>query len=400
MLTKVLPIEELKQLFIETLLNKTDKVTKVSDGSVLNGTAFGVGKIGQKTLKDIAVVESHLFPDSAYGVYLDNIAVLNGVSPRMGVQKSSMYVKLFATPGTQYLAGVHTFSGNQGVVFDLEANVTVPSFGFIYAKVRSQQSGSRMNVEPLSINKVSPVPSGHIYCINEYTATGGLDAEDDDSYRERIKTFVNQLSRETLSYLDQVFMKINPNVLKVFHYGFNANNKVRLAVATVNGIDLSGPELNDLLVKADQYLSLTELRPSNGINNIGVVLENVSWFPVDIAMRVDIDNSYDVDDVRKRLQVALNKEFDYRFWNWKNKVEWDNLLQIAKNTEGITYVADKYFYPNKDIVVPKNQLPRVRGFMLLDLNGNIINNFTGTLNPIYYPNQIDFAYQADVLSSI
>ena len=85
-------------------------------------------------------------------------------------------------------------------------------------------------------------------------------------------------------------------------------------------------------------------------------LENVSWFPVDIAMRVDIDNSYDVDDVRKRLQVALNKEFDYRFWNWKNKVEWDNLLQIAKNTEGITYVADKYFYPNKDIVVPKNQL--------------------------------------------
>ena len=400
MITKIIPVEELKEIFVEILLNKTDKVTKVSEASVLNGVSFGVAKIGQKVLKDIAVIEAHLFPDSAYGIYLDNIAKLRGISPRIAATKSSMYIKLFAAPGTIYTAGIHTFSGNQGVVFDLEEDVVVPSFGFIYAKVRSQLAGVDTNVEPLSINKVNPIPSGHSYCINEYTATGGMDTENDDLYRERVKTEPNQLSRETLTYLDQVFIKINPNVLRVFNYGYNSDNKIRLAIATVNGIDLTVNELNDILVKADKYLSLVEQRLSNNLGSVNVVLENIDWFPIDISMRVDIDNSYDLDDVRKRIQVALNKELDYRFWNWKNKVEWDNLLEIVKGTEGVKYVADKYFYPDKDILVPRNTLPRVRGFMMLDLNGNIINNFSGTLNPIYYPNKVDFAYQSDLLSNI
>ena len=48
MITKVTSIQSLKQMFIEILLNKTDKLTDISNESVLNGIAFGVGKIGQK----------------------------------------------------------------------------------------------------------------------------------------------------------------------------------------------------------------------------------------------------------------------------------------------------------------------------------------------------------------
>ena len=47
-----------------------------------------------------------------------------------------------------------------------------------------------------------------------------------------------------------------------------------------------------------------------------------------------------------------------------------------------------------ETVVKKNSI------MMLDLNGNIINNLSGTLNPIYYPNKVDFAYQSDLLSNI
>lgn len=399
MLTRIHTIDELKEIFVETLLNKTDKVTKVSEGSVLNGIAYGAAKIGQKVTKDIAIIESHIFPDSAYGEYLDKIAKLRGVSQRKGKSESSVYVRLFGTPGTQYIPGIHTFHGNHGVVFDIENITIIPSFGYTYAKLRSQTQGLSTNVEPLSINKVSPIPTGHEYVINEYSAEGGRDVENDVLFRDRIKREINIIARETLSYLEQVFSKINPNVLRCFHYGFNSNNEVIIGIATVNGIDLTAIELNDLLVKSEKYLSLSELRPY-GINNLGMTLRNVEWQPVDISFRVDTDPSYNIDDVRKRIQVNLSKEFDYRFWDWTKNIEWDNLLEVVKNTEGVKYVADNHFYPQVDIKVNRFKLPRIRGFQMLDLEGNLISNFSGSLNPVYYPNNIDFYYQADLLSTI
>ena len=50
MITKITPVEELKQIFLEIFLNKTDKVSDVSDDSVLNAIAYGNAKLTQRTL--------------------------------------------------------------------------------------------------------------------------------------------------------------------------------------------------------------------------------------------------------------------------------------------------------------------------------------------------------------
>ena len=65
MITKIITLDELKQIFIEILLNKTDKISDVSNESVLNGIAFGCAKLSQRLLTNQAVVESHIFPDTA-----------------------------------------------------------------------------------------------------------------------------------------------------------------------------------------------------------------------------------------------------------------------------------------------------------------------------------------------
>lgn len=400
MITQITPTEELKEIFVETLLNKTSKVTKVTDGSVLNGVAFGVAKLGQKTLKDIAVIEARLFPDSAYGAYLDDYAQLNGISPRAGSAQSSTYIFLAGAPGTFYQSGVQTFSGNNGIVFDLENDTTIPAIGWTYTKIRSQQLGSNSNVDPLTLNKVTPVPVGHSYCINEYAAGGGRDVEDDDTYRQRIREEINSLARHTISYLEQVFMKINPNVLRIFNLGYNQTNQVILGVATVNGIDLSPVEMNDFIVKGEQYFAISDMRPNNGLNFIGIELRNINWQPIDISFRCQIDGSYNIDTVRKAIQVNLNKSLDYRFWDWTKKIEWVDLLQVIKATTGVVDVLDTYFYPNQDIVVDKYRLPRIRGFRMMDYDGNIITDIQGILNPIYFPNNPDFAFQSTVLASI
>src|ERR1035437_343759 len=225
-------IEELKELFVKILLSRTDNVTKISYGSVLSGVAYGVSKLSQKALKDIALAQAHLYPDSSYGQYLDNIANIFGISARFGVLGSSTYVRLVGTPGTVYIAGTHFFQGSNGVIFTLSANSTIGLDGFTYAKVQSTSTGLSTKVDGLTINKVNPIPLGHNYVINEFAATGGRDIEDDDMFRDRIKNSINLMARGTLAYLQQVFMKINPKVLRVFNYGSNVLGAIKLGIAT------------------------------------------------------------------------------------------------------------------------------------------------------------------------
>ena len=58
MITKITTVEELKQIFTEIFLNKTDKVSDISNESVLNALAYGCAKIGQRILTNQAVVEA------------------------------------------------------------------------------------------------------------------------------------------------------------------------------------------------------------------------------------------------------------------------------------------------------------------------------------------------------
>ena len=398
MITKIVPVSDLKQMFLEILLNKTDKISDISDDSVLNGIAYGCAKVGQRLLVNQGIVEGHLFPDTAYGQYLDNIASIRGVSPRFGACGSTTYVRVIAEPGTSYIMGVQKFTSTSGVTFELEESKTVDENGFAYIKVKSTQVGTSTNVDPVSINKVSPKPNGHISVTNEYAATGGMDAESDALFRQRIKNSVNALSRGTIAFIEQVFMKINPRVLRVFKGGITSNGKINLIICSTNGASFSQNEFDLMISRSEEYLSLYDILRE--VSGYALNLVNVEWRYVDVSFRVELDPSYDVDVVRKNIQIQMNKLFDYRFWNQGDRIEWDDLLQVAKNTEGVRYIPDNYFYPQSDINVPSNKLPRIRGFIMYDLNGNIIESNNGLISDVYYPNSPNIDFQSSVVNTI
>ena len=398
MITKIVPVSDLKQMFLEILLNKTDKISDISDDSVLNGIAYGCAKVGQRLLVNQGIVEGHLFPDTAYGQYLDNIASIRGVSPRFGACGSTTYVRVIAEPGTSYIMGVQKFTSTSGVTFELEESKTVDENGFAYIKVKSTQVGTSTNVDPVSINKVSPKPNGHISVTNEYAATGGMDAESDALFRQRIKNSVNALSRGTIAFIEQVFMKINPRVLRVFKGGITSNGKINLIICSTNGANFNQNEFDLMISRSEEYLSLYDILRE--VNGYALNLVNVDWQYVDVSFRVELDPSYDVDVVRKNIQIQMNKLFDYRFWNQGDRIEWDDLLQVAKNTEGVRYIPDNYFYPQSDINVPSNKLPRLRGFIMYDLNGNIIESNNGLISDVYYPNSPNIDFQSSVVNTI
>ena len=398
MITQIIPTQELKQIFLEVLLNKTDKITDIGEDSVLNGIAFGCAKLAQKCLVNQSIIEGHIFPDTAYGAYLDALAAVRGVAPRFGASGSSTYVRLSGDENTYYDKDVVVLRATNGVQFELEESVRLDINGFAYAKVRSLSVGSNTNVDPLTINKITPIPTGHYSVTNEYRANGGSDEESDALFRQRIKDSVNQLSRNTMSYLEQVFMKINPKVLRLHKGGISPDGKFNLIVVAVNGQDFSQAEFDELLSLSEEYLSLSDLLTES--SDFSLSLQNVNWLPVDIDFRVNVDPAYDVDTVRKEIQIQMNKLFDYRYWKYGDKVEWEDLMYVVRNAAGVRYVPDTHFYPNADINVPRYRLPRVRQFVMRDLDGNVIEDNQGVLSDVYYPNEIEENYTASVLSGI
>jgi uncharacterized phage protein gp47/JayE len=387
-------------MFIEALLDETDLISKVSRHSVLSGFASGVSKVSGKAEKDIVLALSELFPDLSFGSQLDRSAKNLGVTQRSGATGSSTYVRITADVGTLYQAGVHQFISSEGPVFDLENDITIGAAGFAYAKVRSVATGKVTEVSPLTISRMNSQPSGHLNVVNEARATGGRDVESDEQFRIRIKDSGNLYSRDTLAMVQQLCYSINPKVLKVFNYGINNLGKRVLAVLTQDGSDLSQTELDNLLNRVAPFLSASDsIRWGN--QYVGVVFKNVVYQPIDISFRIVLDNAANPDDVRKDVQIAISKYLDFRTFNpSRDRVEWDNLLEIVKSTNGVRYVPDQYFYPRTDIGVSAYKMPRLRGFLMLNMDGTVISDLNGVLSPVFYPAVADFSYQSTVLQAI
>lgn len=385
MITRPSSTTEITQLMSEIFLNRQSKVTKISDESVLNAIFYAVAKVAQKAEKDIAITESRLFPDNAYGQYLDNIAKTFGIDSRKGASGSSAYVRLFASPGTEYFKSKNTFSGNSGVIFELSEDIVVGSTGIAYAKVRSQDVGSKTNIDPFGISNVNPAPTGHQNVLNEYAAIGGRDLEQDELFRQRIKNNPNIVAKSTISQLIQLYQTINQNVLDVIKEGICDDGRLVLSIVPQNGADFSQTELADLLESSADSVSITDLKPFG--ESFEIKLKTVDWEPIDIDFRVDLSNNADPDMVRKNIQVALNKFVDFRFWSPTKKVEHTDLLIIVKNIDGVNYVPETFFSPKTDLSIPETRLPRFRGFIMRDMEGNVISDSNNVLNPIFYPNK-------------
>ena len=398
MITKVdNTISFLKSLWVETFLNKTNRVTDITDNSVLNGVAFANAKVAQKCLKDIAIVEAQVFPEMASGEYLDRAAQLFGVTPRQGALGSSTYVRVF-TDGSRdvtYEAGTHTFVNNDGVRFQIEETVTVPAeVGYGYVKVRSESTGAFTNVDANTIINVTPVPQGHLECTNEYFAEGGRDQEDDEMFRLRILNHQNIYSVATLEKLVQVFRNIDDRVLKIMFVGVEEDSYLHIQIVTQNGQDLTQDELDELLEKSTPYFGIGDLIVAGNI--MGIKLENATWYEVGgdtgVDFRCELVPGYRVADVRKNIQIGLSKYLDFRYWEAGQKVEWDDLLEIVKNTEGVKYVSSEWFRPNQDEPVSEFMLPRIKKFRMRDMNGLIMldegTDFEMSFDdyaPVYYP---------------
>lgn len=389
--TKLQSVGSLKELISSIFLTKTNKANKVADNGVLNALFYGNAKVAQKAIKDIANIESELFIQESSGDSLDRIAQNNGVPTRFGATPSSTYVRLVADSGTIYTVGSSKFYSNQ-LLFQLQEDVTIGDNGFAYAKVVSTQAGSFSNVNAGSINRVDPIPTGHQAVFNEYNATGGRDQESDTVFRNRIINSTNLLAKGTKEMLLQHMIATNPNILRIWFFGQNNFGQQRIIIATQNGASLTAEELDflyenikDKLLISDSYLMNDDYK--------NVSLENAEYEDIDISMRIDRDKSLNADDIRKDMQVAIQKILDHRFWKLGTKLEWEDIYIACRGVNGVNFIPSNYFYPTFDIQTDRFKLPRIKGFEIRDIDGTIISTNNDVISPLYYPNDPDYIFK-------
>jgi uncharacterized phage protein gp47/JayE len=388
---------ERKLLFIEALLNNTNEITKVSPLSVLDGIATGIGKISSKAEKDIFISLSKLFPNSAYGTQLDRIAENFGIGARLGSLGSSGYVKVIGTIGTRYSKIETLLKSNNGLEFKFQEDFVIGEWGWCYAPVKSIGTGLKTNVGAYQITQIWGAGEGHRYLLNEFEMIGGRDVESDESFRVRIKEGGNLLARSTTKMIEQRMILRNSKVLRCIYQGINSVGKVRIAVVTVNGQALTETELNELTQEILPHLSLIDSQPY-GTSYIGIQLINIEYQPIDISFRVRLLPNSNPDQTRMLIQQNLTKYLNHSTFDpYTQKVEWDNLLQIIKTTNGVDYVPDEYFLPRADQYCEIGKLPRLRGFKMMGVRGEIIQNLNNSLSPIYAQHILDTNYISTVL---
>ncbi len=394
--TKIYTVNEIKSLIVESIINKSDgKISKISDNSVLNGIAYGIAKVIQKGIKDTALIESEIFPDYAYGEYLDKIGERSGVTSRLESTGSSVYVRLIAEPFTLYQSSECIFVSTTGINFVLSEDFITPSHGFGYALLKSVDVGSNTNVPSNSINQIVNKPSGHVYVTNEMDGWGGSDIESDSSFRSRILQNFNNFAADTLSKLKSTISKINPLVLDVKKVGIDEFGKTVVGVVTSNGVDLSEAELQDILSKSKFYLSLEEQGFTGDLDlEPRLKIINLPYTYIDIDFRVDVEQNINIESLRRNMQIALTSYLDFRYWNGQ-KVEWEELYYIIRGISGVKMIPEQYFSPRSDIFIPPSSLPRVRAFIVRNLNGIVISENSNVV-PVYYSDQ----YNTNLLNQI
>jgi uncharacterized phage protein gp47/JayE len=302
---------------------------------------------------------------------------------RLSSSGSSTFVRVKASQGTIYVPGVNNFVSKTGIQFEVTEVTVVGFLGFEYIPIRSINTGSNTNVSAQTITTITPQPIGHVQCMNDYASVGGRDNEDDASLKLRILSLPNIAAKGTIANLLEVFRIVNKNILRIFKVGFR-DGKVIIKIVTENGIYLTNSEIYTLLTDISDYLPISTSNDRG--DGIGMVIENVVWKYIDFDFRVDISTNYIVGDVRQSIQLNLSSYLDFRYWDNGSKIQWDDMLQKVKDADGVNYVPDEYFTPSSDIKTNTNELPRIRGFIMRDMDGTILFDSGVNLTPTFYSN--------------
>jgi len=291
-------------------------------------------------------VKKQCFPQTATGEYLDNHAEMRGLS-RIDAVCSRGIIKFTANYGVSGELTIPegtvcvTASGERFIT--TESGVIAAGETYCECSAAAMEAGKSGNVEADTIVFMEQPPVGIDSCVNEAPFTGGVDAESDDSLRERIIATYNSL----------------PNGSNAAYY-----EKLAMSVSGVEAVSVIPKKRG--IGTVDVVISGTEGMPSDEL--IGQVLDIINesreictdvqvYGPasvaVDVDVKIEVEDKFNFNTVSNSVEKAVDDYFDGKLLGCD--ILRAKLGSIIYGTEGMRNYSINL--PASDILISADQLP-------------------------------------------
>lgn len=282
-----------------------------------------------------------MFPAWAYGEWLDLHAKAAGLRRREAGYASG-YLTVKGEPGTRIAKGsifatTATETAASTEFKTLEVH-TIPEFGALQIKVEAVAAGTGSNVNPLTVILMSKPISGITSVSNEDYITGGTEAEEDDSLRQRIEE-VNQSNNSSFVGNDADYIRWAKEVTGVgtalVEPEWNGPGTVKIIV-----LDANGQPANEAIT-ANVYNYIVS--PDNRLDRkapIGALVSVISPGSklISYECKIVMNPAYTIEVIRDQYQKAL-KEY-YSEAKRDQVIKYSSAMAILTLLPGVDDVTD------------------------------------------------------------
>ena len=278
------------------------------------------------------------FPMWSYGVFLDQIATSSGLNRRPANQASGELV-LTGVPGTVVPMGLFfatpSSMGEPNIIFESMESATLDDEGMAAVDIRAVDGGTSGNTPANGVTlMVLPIP-GIEGVTNPQPITGGVDAESDDSLRERIHerdmnfdaSFVGNHS-DYKRWAQEVPAVGAVSVIPEWEGPGTGSVKI---VA----MDSNGQPANELILAAVYDHIMAPEQPDLRLAPIGAILAVVTATVVHIDVSADVNIA--VDHTRESVVAAFTAALNAYFAAAKEErvIRYTRIASALSETPGV-----------------------------------------------------------------
>lgn len=284
------------------------------------------------------------FPFWAEGEYLENWGALYGVIRQLPVSASG-YVKFTGTPAT-FIPDGTILTRIDGIEYETSAIATLDGSGEAIVSIECLTVGDAGNYpinETLSI--LSPISGVDTNQTITTAISGGLDLENDESYRDRITSAIQQDVENGKAGDWIIWTKQVAGVLQAWEFPLIVGS----GTVGVSFIVVGSNEIPDS-IKIDEVKTYLETKAPISFKEIVVLAPSI--YTLDLTMSISPDSA----DNRQAVESAIS---DYLKTINPSTKESGSKVYVNSLSSLVPGVIINITVPTGDITLDFNQIPRL-----------------------------------------
>lgn len=289
-----------------------------------------------------------VFPQTAEGIYLERHAALRGLERREAVRAEGVIrFCVDAASAADLSVPAGTVCATAGMVrFETLEDVVLPAGETsVEAAARAVEAGAAGNVPEGSIQAMAVAPVGISRCVNPRAFTGGADAEEDGTLRERVlETYRRMPNGANAAFYEQEALSFDQVAAVTVLPRNRGKGTVDVVVATQAG--LPGAELLSQLT--DYFEARREIA-------VDVEVKAPTVKTVDVTVAVTPKEGADSAQVKTGVEAALRDFFSGK--RLSRNVLVAELYQLIFSQAGVANCSVSA--PAADVAVARGELPRL-----------------------------------------